>query len=135
VERAISDTESLLKTSGATSGVDRIHTALHGYLRAVCVDASIKYEEGDSITKLFKLLRQHHPSLQNLGARQGDIEKVLQSFGTVIDALNPIRNKASIAHANENLLEKDEALLVINAARTILHYLDAKFSHEAEIPF
>lgn len=135
VERAISDTETLLKTSGATSGVDRIHTALHGYLKAVCLDAGITYESDDTITRLFKLLRQNHPALQNLGARQTDIEKILQAFGTVMDALNPIRNKASVAHANENLLEKDEAFLVINAARTILHYLDAKFSAEPEIPF
>jgi len=135
VERAISDTESLLKTSGATSGVDRIHTALHGYLRAVCADAGIKYAEDYSITKLFKLLRQNHPSLKNLGARQSDIEKILNSFGNIMDAMNPIRNKASVAHANDYLLEKDEAMLVINAAKTILHYLDAKFSCESEIPF
>ncbi|GAH63627.1 unnamed protein product, partial [marine sediment metagenome] len=32
----------------------------------------------------------------------------------------------SVAHPNEDLLEKDEAMLVINVARTLLHYLDAK---------
>jgi hypothetical protein len=43
-----------------------------------------------------------------------------------MDALNPIRNNASIAHPNQDLLEKEEALLVINVARTLLHYLDSK---------
>ncbi len=127
VERAISDIEILLQNNGAVSGVDRIHTALHGYLRAVCDREKIIYGKDDSMAKLFKLLRQSHPALQ-LGERSQDIERVLQSFATILDALNPIRNNASVAHPSNNLLEKDEATLVINAARTLLHYLDAKFS-------
>ena len=127
VERAIGDVEALVQTSGAVSGVDRVHTALHGYLRAVCERENIAYGKDDSMTRLFKSLRQHHPALQNLGARPQDIERVLQSFASIMDALNPIRNNASIAHPNEDLLDKDEAMLVINAARTLLHYLDAKF--------
>lgn len=126
VERAIGDAETLIQTRGAVSGVDRIHTALHGYLRAVCDRESISYNKEDRMTRLFKLLRQNHPALQNLGARSQDVERVLQSFASIMDALNPIRNTASVAHPNEDLLEKDEAMLVINAARTLLHYLDAK---------
>lgn len=126
VERAISDVEALIKTSGAVSGVDRIHTALHGYLRVVCDRAGISYSKDDSLTRLLKLIRQGHPSLQNMGSRSQDIERVLHSFASIMDALNPIRNNASIAHPNVDLLEKDEAMLVINAARTLLHYLDAK---------
>jgi len=128
VERAISDVETLLQSSGAISGVDRIHTALHGYLQAVCDKEKIVYAKDDSMTKLFKLLRQSHPALQNLGSRSQDIERVFQSFASILDALNPIRNNASVAHPNNSLLEKDEAMLVINAARTLLHYLNAKFS-------
>ena len=128
VERAITDVETLLNTNGAISGVDRIHTALHGYLQAVCDAQSITYQKDDGMTKLFKLLRQNHPALQNLGARSQDIERVFQSFASILDALNPIRNNASVAHPNNDLLAKDEAMLVINAARTILHYLDSKFS-------
>ncbi len=126
VERAIGDVEALIQASGAVSGVDRIHTALHGYLRAVCDRENIPYSKDDSMTRLFRLLRQHHPALQSLGARSQDIERVLQSFASIMDALNPIRNNASVAHPNVDLLEKDEAMLVINSARTLLHYLDAK---------
>jgi hypothetical protein len=43
-----------------------------------------------------------------------------------MDALNPIRNTASVAHPNADLLKKDEAMLVVNSARTLLHYLNAK---------
>lgn len=127
VERAIGDVEALIQASGAVSGVDRIHTALHGYLRAVCDAENIVCGKDDSMTKLFKLLRQYHPALHNLGARSQDIERILQSSASIMDALNPIRNNASVAHPNEDLLDKEEAMLVINVTRTLLHYLDAKF--------
>lgn len=126
VERAIGDVEALIQTSDAVSGVDRIHTALHGYSRAVLDKENVAYERDASMTRLFRLLRQHHSALRNLGARSRDIERVLQSSASIMDALNPIRNRASVAHPNEDLLEKDEAMLVINVARTLLHYLDAK---------
>jgi len=134
VERAIGDVESLIQTSDAVSGVDRIHTTLHGYLRAVCDVENIVYSKDDSMTKLFKLLRQHHSALQDLGSRSQDIERILQSSASIMDALNPIRNNASVAHPNEDLLNKEEAMLVINIVRSLLHYLDAKFVVEKQQP-
>lgn len=127
VERAIVDTETLIQTIGAISGVDRVHTALHGYLLAICDKENIPYSRDDSLTKLFKLLRQHHPGLQNLGSRSNDIERILQSCASIMDALNPIRNRASEAHPNSELIGEDEAVLVINTARTLLHYIISKF--------
>ena len=134
VERAIGDVEALIQTSDAVSGVDRIHTTLHGYLRAVCDVENIVYSKDDSMTKLFKLLRQHHSALQDLGSRSQDIERILQSSASIMDALNPIRNNASVAHPNEDLLNKEEAMLVINIVRSLLHYLDAKFVVEQQQP-
>jgi hypothetical protein len=40
-ETAIQDTKILIEKNGATSGVDRIHTVLHGYLKEVCKKAGI----------------------------------------------------------------------------------------------
>jgi hypothetical protein len=40
--------------------------------------------------------------------------------------LNPVRNNASVAHPNEDLLGHEEAELVINVGRSLLSYLDAK---------
>jgi hypothetical protein len=45
---------------------------------------------------------------------------------SAIDALNPIRNKATQAHANDNLLGEAEAILVINTVRTMLPILVPK---------
>lgn len=128
VERAIRDAETLIKESGATSGVDRVHTALHGHLLAACDATGVTYGKDPTLAQLLKLLRQHHPKLQSTGPRAQDITQVLRAMGAILDALNPVRNHASVAHPNASLLEQHEAMLVINAAKTILHYLDAKLS-------
>ena len=128
VIHAINDATSLIQHRGATSGVDRVHTALHGYLKSHCESQKLTYPDDASVTYLFKALRLSHPALKNLGgARQQDIDAVLKAFASIIDVLNPLRNKASVAHPNSTLLHKDEALVVINAVNTILHYLEAKF--------
>jgi hypothetical protein len=128
VDRAIADAETLLQSSGATSGVDRVHTALHGYLLLVCDDAAITHSSDPSLTDLYKLLRAHHPELNALASHSAEVDRILKALAAAIDALNTLRNRGSVAHPNPHLLEHDEALLAINCARTILHYLDAKLS-------
>ena len=48
------------------------------------------------------------------------------TFGAVVDALGPARNRGSLAHPNEDLLGPEEAMLFINTMRTLLHYVSAK---------
>lgn len=129
VERALLDAQELLRATGATSGVDRLHTALHGYLREVCRDGGVNTSEDASLTDLFKQVREDHPAFRDLGPRSDDILRVLRALATILDSLNPLRNKASVAHPNPALLPEPEAMLVINAARSILHYVDEKVHH------
>ena len=126
VERALRDAEQLLATVGATSGVDRVHTAFHGYLRAVANRAGLAVSDSASVTELFKAIRERHPNFQQSRPRQGDIDKVTRSLASIVDALNPVRNLASVAHPNESLLEEPEAMLVINSVRSLLHYLNSR---------
>lgn len=128
VVRALGDADNLIRTSGATSAVDRIHTALHGHLLALCESADVELEDDATSARALKLLRQNHPALQATGPRADDITRVLNSMANVLDALNPIRNNASVAHPNRELLEQPEALLAVNAARTIFAYLDSKLN-------
>jgi hypothetical protein len=128
VRRALADVESLLKNNGAASTIDRLHTALHGYLRSACTDAGIEYADDASVTALLKALRNQHPALRDLGAHSTELTKVLNSFSNIVDALNTLRNHASVAHANEHLLREDEALLVVNAVRTLFNYLAKKLA-------
>jgi hypothetical protein len=94
VIRAIDDAEALLQKGGATSAVDRVHTSLHGHLRFLCDEAGISYGRDDTIVSLLKKLRQAHPKLQDLGPRANDIDTVLKASGSILDALNPVRNNA-----------------------------------------
>jgi hypothetical protein len=131
VERAIADGELLIQSGDAVSGVDRIHTALHGYLLAVCKAEEIVSGKDESMTKLFKSLRNNHPAFRDSGTHSEDINRILQAFAIIMDALNPIRNRGSVAHPNDELLNKEEAMLVINVARTLLHYLDSKLMKQS----
>jgi hypothetical protein len=126
VARAIADAEALLKETGATSGVDRVHTALHGHLLAVAAAAGLAVPKDASLAATYRLLLEKHPKLVPAGVRADDIRTVHRSIGAIIGALEPVRNRASVAHPNPVLLDAPEAVLVINVARTILTYVDEK---------
>lgn len=126
VHRAITDAETLLKVNGATSAVDRIHTALHGFLLRVCRDAGISLPEDPALPHIFKILRAQHPAFRAIGPRSQDIVQIMRAAGSILDVMNPLRNQASMAHPNESLLEPKEAMLVINVSRSILQYLATK---------
>jgi hypothetical protein len=128
LRRALADAETLIQQSSAVSAVDRIHTALHGYLIAVCNKSAISYEANASLTRLFRSLREEHPALAQVGTGSEEIGRVLQACAAIMDALNPLRNRLSVAHPNEQLLRNEEAMLVVNITRTLLYYLDAKFA-------
>src|SRR5690348_14559835 len=86
VVRALKDADQLLKTTGAVSGVDRVHTALHGHLIALCEEASIAVDGGASTVAILKRLRAEHPALQDLRPRGGNIAKVLNAAGAMVGA-------------------------------------------------
>ncbi len=126
VERALSDFETLARSKGGTvSGVDRIHTALHAYLKEVCSEAGILHNDSADITALFHLIRQQHPKLQSHPPGV-EAQKMLRALATIVDTLNPLRNSKSMAHPTEELLDEPEAMLAANAVRSLLHYLNSK---------
>lgn len=125
VIRALSDAQHLLDTSGAISAVDRVHTAIHGYIKSICDENGIKYKKDESITTLYKLLRENNPELKSLSSNSQELDRIVKALATILDSINTIRNHYSVAHPNENLLNEDEAILVINSVRTILHFLDS----------
>jgi hypothetical protein len=127
VDRALSDAESLIRANGATSGLDRVHTAFHGYLRAVCTEANINFAADSGITHLFQLLRASHPKLQLADTQAAKrMDQIHRGMARIVDALNPIRNQSSLAHPNDPLLDEPEAMLAINCVRTLLHYLNSR---------
>lgn len=132
VEVALRDAQQLLQASRAASAVDRVHTALHGYMQVLCERAGTPVPPDASVTQLFKVLRDQHPAFHDRGPRSADVDRVLRSLGAIIDTLNPLRNRASVAHPSPDLLPDPEAMLVVNTVRTILHYVDSKVrEHDA----
>ena len=128
VRRALDDADTLLRTSGPQSAVDRIHTAMHGYLYSLSQETGVQFEGHPKMNQLFKAIRRSPPVLADVGARGEDVKRILGSFATILDALNPIRNNASVAHPNDHLVGEPEARLVINVVRTLLNYLEDKRS-------
>ncbi len=78
------------------------------------------------VTQIFKLMRENHPALRDMGVQDDAMRKIVFSIGNILDSLNPLRNRGSLAHANDHLVERDEALLAINLTRSIIQYLDSK---------
>ncbi|MCK9595110.1 MAG: abortive infection family protein [Candidatus Omnitrophica bacterium] len=126
VKEALADSEQLLRTRPLPSAVDRLHTAFHGYLLEQCRKNNIAHSSEDSITVLFKQLRQLHPRLKGEAIEHEEIDRICKALAIIIDSLNPIRNQHSRAHPNEDIIGDDESLLVINSIRSLFHYLNAK---------
>lgn len=125
LERALAEVERSLAAGEPATGVDRVHTAFHAYLRELA--AGIGRDDGEAgIVELFRLLRQAHPALQPTGPRAADVTRILNAMATVVDALNPLRNRATLAHPVDGLLADPEAMLVINTVRTLLHYFEKR---------
>ena len=126
VEAALADAETLIRTSGPANALDRVHSALHGYLEAICDREFIFCDEDASITSLFGEIRRHHPALKIKDPQTQQMTvQILRGMAQIIDALNPVRNKKTLAHPNA-LLNEAEAMLAINAIRTLLHYFDKR---------
>lgn len=128
VERALQDAEQLVGTVGATSAIDRVHTAFHGYLRLACERSGIIAEHDATISRLFRLLREGHPVFSASGTYDEEVWRVVRGFSGAIESLNTLRNNASVAHPNQTLLAEPEAMLMINSVRTLLQYIDSKIT-------
>ena len=125
VFETLEDAQLLIRERKAVSAVDRVHTALHGYLKSLCGDAGITFHTDEDIVALLKKILSMHPKLQ-IAERAEDIRIIIRGLASVSHSLNPIRNHGSLAHANEALLEEPEATLVINTVRTLMMYLESK---------
>jgi len=123
----LEDADSLIQNRKASSAVDRLHTAFHGYLRELCEKENISFDEKDDLVKLIKKIQSNHPKF-NVNIKSQEIQNIIRNLVSISDSLNPIRNQGSRAHANKNTLDEPEAVLVINTIRTILNYLEIKLN-------
>lgn len=126
VLEALKDAEVLLQQRGPTSAVDRVHTALHGYLKELCQDRNLDIGEDPSLPKLFKIIRSEFPEFKGEDKNHTEILDILNSMSQGIDKLNKIRNEGTRAHPQDGLIGEPEAWLCINFGFSILNYLSLK---------
>jgi hypothetical protein len=126
VEESLRHAETLIGTHGAASGLDRVHTAFHGYLESACEKAGIVVKQDAGITDLFARLREQHPALAIADPEdKARIDQILRGMSRIVDAMDLIRNRKTLAHPNP-LLSDPEAMLAINLIRSMLRYLDTR---------
>jgi hypothetical protein len=99
---------------------------MHGYLRAALDRAGAQPATLASVTELFKQLREQDERLRTMVAGGDETKRIVMAMASIVDSANTIRNTASAAHPSGQKLEYAEAMLVINAARSLMHYLDSK---------
>lgn len=128
VRLALNEAEQQVSLGNPLPAVDRVHTAIHGHLRMLCLETDISVAEDASVTALMKAIRREHPQLEKSGVYGGEVSKVLNAMSSILNELNTIRNNGSMAHPNENLLGREEAMLAVNTGRSILAYIDSKLS-------
>lgn len=126
VFEALKDAEILLKSRGPISAVDRAHTALHGYLKKLCLDRGEQLPPDPSLTTIFKVLRENFPEFSAVIPHDAEAKRVFGSVASALDSLNTIRNRGTLVHPNELLLEAPEAMLYINLSRGVLAYIESK---------
>ena len=126
VFEALKDAEILLRSSGPKNAEDRAHTALHGYLKKICSDRGEVFPKEPSLTDVFKALREKFPEFSAVIPHDIEAKRVFGSLSSALDSLNTIRNRGTLAHPNEMLLEAPEAMLYINLSRAVLGYIETK---------
>jgi len=132
VDSALADAELLARSRGPASAVDRARTAVHAYLRAAVVRTGVQPAVHASATELLKQLRERDPGLRALVDGGDEAKRIVMALASIVDAAGTLRNSSSSAHPTGSLLQRAEAILVINAAKSMIHYLDAKLQESGE---
>ena len=106
------------------SAVDSVHTACHGYLRAVLSEHGVSYSADDGLSVLFAKPHGYYGGAiqpADVGER---IKRILRSAGGIITAVNELRNNNTIAHPNGQLIQRREAKLVIWLGNAVVDYIE-----------
>jgi hypothetical protein len=123
---AVSDATTLMAQGKYSSCIDRVHTALHGYLRVRLDElGNDEYSEDDSIMRLFNLLYREWEEVEDNNINKMML-KVLRSASASLEALNNIRNDYSLAHPNNCIIGEPEAIFILGIMESIVNYMETR---------
>ena len=117
---AISDAEDAIQKGKYESAVDRLHTALHGYIESLLKNYSINIEKDENLPSMYSKLCKYYEATYGVKKRIGEI---LRSGSGMIHYINEIRNKNTLAHPNPELIQNEEAILVIKLVDALFEYI------------
>ena len=120
LQECLRSAESDIQSGNHISAVDRLHTAFHAYLRSKCSERGIQLSGDESVTRLFRILRD------SIELRNDHVQRIVMSCSAVVDAVNTIRNHNSLSHPNEELLDIDDALFVTNIIKSVFSLINSK---------
>jgi HEPN domain-containing protein len=120
----VEDAEVFIRDGRYDSAVDRIHTAFHGYLRAVLDEHNVDYQPTDSLTSLYNKLHTCYETIIQPADVSARVKTILRSAGGMVQSVNELRNNNTIAHPNGQLIEKREAQLVIKLVNAVMDYIE-----------
>lgn len=128
VRETLDQCDTLISNHSYASAVDRAHTALHGYLGEICKDAGLQFSNADpNIMEMWGKIRAEHPKFRiNAQEPNTPVNQVVNYIGKMLHNLNDVRNKQTYSHPNEEIIDENEAQLVINLSRVLLQYIDRK---------
>ena len=123
ISKAIEDAEIFMSDGKYDSAFDRVHTAFHGYLRKKLDDLGESYEESDTLNQLYNKLHSY-VSTNITTDISGLIKTTLRSASGVINSINELRNRHSLAHPNESIISIREAQLCIRLVKELSDYIE-----------
>ncbi|MGE7600086.1 HEPN domain-containing protein [Lysinibacillus fusiformis] len=108
VNEVLQQAETLITNHTYSSAVDRAHTAVHGYLKALCAKQNITFPNSNvKIHDMWGALKTKHPSF-NINIKEGHkpINQTANAIGRFLENMNEIRNEQSFSHPNEYIIGK-----------------------------
>lgn len=123
IYKALADAEILIKQQGPQHAYDRMHTALHGTLKQICLNYNIATKSDETIQGLLSLINNHLKTTQD-SERNNNVFYMLRSAISILKTINELRNHNSLAHPGAVLLNEADAKFAINLVRSIMSYVD-----------
>lgn len=130
VKKVLDQSEILISNHSYGSAVDRVHTAIHGYLKALCDGENIIFNEQNvKIQDMWGRLKVEHTSFNiEIKEHQRPINQTAAAIGKILENMNEVRNRHGFSHPNDDIIEEDEARFIVNLSRVLLFYIDSKTS-------
>lgn len=124
INKAIDDANTLIRSGRYDSAVDRIHTAFFGYLRFLLDQHNIPYVEGDTLAQLYTKLHIYYGETIQPNDVGVLVKTIMRSSSGTISAINDFRNRHTVVHPNDHLINKREAQLAIRLINSVVDYIE-----------